>query len=72
MLSPLALPCLPNNEVVSTKMSTASVFIEAKLRLSVHDRHHYMVVVIIIIIITVIILFDPMRFFFSVNCCKGS
>ena len=30
MLSPLALPCLPNNEVVSTKMSTASVFIEAK------------------------------------------
>ena len=40
MLSPLALPCLPNNEVVYTKMSSASVFIEAKRRLSVHD-HHY-------------------------------
>ena len=30
MLSPLALPFLPNHEVVYTMMSSASVFIEAK------------------------------------------
>ena len=30
MLSPLALPCLPNDEVVYNKKSSAFVFIEAK------------------------------------------
>ena len=30
MLSALALPCLPNDEVVYNKMSPAFVFIEAK------------------------------------------
>ena len=41
MLSPLALPCLPNHEVVYTRMSSASVFIEAKRRLSVNDHHNH-------------------------------
>ena len=31
MLSPLSLPCLPNDEVVFTKMSSASVCKIAKL-----------------------------------------
>ena len=70
MLSPLALPCLPNNEVVYTRMSSASVFIEAK------DVLVYTIiiimVVVILIIITVIIQFDPTRFFCSVHGCKGS
>ena len=30
MLSPLALPCLPNDEVVYNKMSSAFVFIKAE------------------------------------------
>ena len=30
MLSPLALPCLPNDEVVYTAMSSASIWIEAE------------------------------------------
>ena len=38
MLYPLALPCLPNHEVIYTSMSSASVFIEAKRRLRVNDH----------------------------------
>ena len=41
MLPPLTLPCLPNHEVDYTTMSSASVFSEAKCRLSVNDHHHY-------------------------------
>ena len=61
MLSPLALPCLPNDEVVYNKKSSAFVFIEAKWRLSGNDHHHHMVVVIINIII-VIVQFGPTWF----------
>ena len=35
MLSPLALPCLPNDEVVFTMMSSASVCKVANLHFSV-------------------------------------
>ena len=41
MLSPLALPCLPNHEVVYDTTSFTSVFIEAKRRLSVIDHHNH-------------------------------
>ena len=41
MLSPLAKPCLPNDEVVYTTMSSASISIEAKSRLSINDHHHH-------------------------------
>ena len=61
MLSPLPLPCLPNDEVVYNKKSSAFVFIEAKWRLSVNDHHHHMVVVIINIVM-VIVQFGPTSF----------
>ena len=41
MLSSLALPCLPNHEVVYTTKSEASVCIEAKWRLNVNDHQHH-------------------------------
>ena len=41
MLSSLALPCLPNHELVYTKMSSASVCIEAEGRVSVNDHEHH-------------------------------
>ena len=41
MLSPLAKPCLPNDEVVYTTMSSASISIETESRRSINDHHHH-------------------------------
>ena len=41
MLSPLAIPCLPNDEVVYTTLSSASMEIEAEWRLRINDHHHH-------------------------------
>ena len=61
MLSPLALPRLPNDEVINTKiMSSAFVF-----KLKQND------VLVLTIIIIVLVQFSPKSFFFSVHGCKG-
>ena len=65
MLSPLALPCFPNHDVVYTMMSSASVSIEAEWRLSVNNHHPSSIIIIIIV------RFDPTWFLFSVHGCKG-
>ena len=41
MLSPLAKPCFPNDKIVYTTMSSASISIEAEWRLSINDHHHH-------------------------------